>query len=176
MIPSFVLHNSASTERDAVVDELVKKTGATQFQSYLLDDKVMGCLESHLGVAKLAKALHPTSDYLVFEDDCELFDGWEQMRDVSGIDVVYIGYTDRCEWATFGTHAVKLSPKARDKVLELAHEVGKTTHAKFAYDQVLSKICRQEGLSVAMPKYEMREQFAKQKRGLVSLITGRPRY
>lgn len=176
MLPAFVLHNSASTERDEIVRELVKKTGATQFQSFLLDDRVMGCLESHLGVAKIAKALHPTSDYLVFEDDCELFDGWEQMRDVSGVDVVWIGYTDRCEHSTFGTHALRMSPRARDKILELSYSVGRRTQAKNAFDQVLSKICREEGLSEAMPKYEMREQFAKQKRGVVSLITRRPRY
>lgn len=176
MIPAYVLHNDSCSERAPIVKELVAKTGAIRFQSFLLDDRVMGCLMSHVGVAKLAKARHPDSPYLVFEDDCELFDGWEQMRDVSGVDVVWIGYTDRCEWGTFGTHALRISPKARDKIIELSEHYGKETHAKNAFDQVLSLICRKEGLSVAMPKYELREEFAKQKRGVVSLITRRPRY
>ena len=176
MLPSFVIHHSTHSERDEVVKDIVQKSGAVQFEAYILSDRVRGCLFSHIGVAKLAKSLHPDQHYMVFEDDCELLDGWDTlMKDVSGVDVVYLGYTDRCSWATFGTHALVLSPRARDLIIEKAGLYAKETHSKNAYDQVLSKMCREEGLSVAMPKYEDRQTYCRQKKGLVSTITGHVR-
>ena len=173
MFPAFVIHSPTHTDRNEIVEDIVNKTGATQFQSYLLSDPVRGCLASHVGVAKLAKSLYPESHYLVFEDDCELFENWNvPIQDASGFDVVYLGYTDKCSYATFGTHALLLSPKARDLIIDKILLWAPFTDKKNAYDQVLSLMCREEGLSVCMPKYEMRETFCKQKRGLKSTITG----
>lgn len=172
MFPSFVIHHPQHTERDEVVSDLVKKTGAIQFQSYLLTDPVRGCLMSHIGVAKLARSLHPDSHYIVFEDDCELFENWQlPLQDASGFDVTYIGYTDKCEWATFGTHAMVISPKARDILINKV-ALWAPMDKKDAADHLISRMCREEGLSVCMPKYERREEFCRQKRGLKSTITG----
>ena len=171
MFPSFVIHSPTHTDRNEIVEDIVNKTGATQFQSYLLSDPVRGCLASHVGVAKLAKSLHPESHYLVFEDDWELLDWQIPIQDASGFDVVYLGYNDKCEWATFGTHALLISPKARDLIIEKVL-LWSPVDKKSAYDHLLSRLCREEGLKVCMPKYEMRESFCRQKKGLKSTITG----
>ena len=171
MFPSFVIHSPTHTDRNEIVEDIVNKTGAIQFQSYLLSDPVRGCLASHVGVAKLAKSLHPESHYLVFEDDCELLDWQIPIQDASGFDVVYLGYNDKCEWATFGTHALLISPKARDLIIEKVL-LWSPVDKKSAYDHLLSRLCREEGLKVCMPKYEMRETFCRQKKGLKSTITG----
>ena len=176
MFPAFVIHHPIHTERDDIVSDLVKKTGATQFQSYLLSDPVRGCLMSHIGVAKLARSLHPDSHYIVFEDDCELSENWQlPLQDASGFDITYIGYNDKCEWATFGTHAMLVSPKARDILIDKVALWGPMEHDRNACDHIISKMCRVEGLSVCMPKYERREEFCRQKKGLKSTITGQIR-
>lgn len=176
MLPAFVIHHSAHSERDEVVKDIMTKTHAVLFEAYVLPDRVRGCLMSHIGVAKLARSLFPEKSYLVFEDDCELYDGWDKLlADVSGVDVCWLGYTDKCNWATFGTHALCISPKARDLIIEKACFYGKDTHTKNAYDHILSKMVREEGLSSAMPPYERRFEFCRQKVGLVSTITGHVR-
>lgn len=176
MLPAFVIHHSAHSERDEVVKQIQEKTKAITFEAHILPDRVRGCLFSHIGVAKLARSLYPTSSYLVFEDDCELSDDWDKLlADVSGVDVCWLGYTDKCDWATFGTHALVLSPRARDLVIEKACLYGKDTFEKNAYDHILSKMAREEGLKVAMPPYDRRKEFCRQKKGLVSTITGRVR-
>lgn len=176
MFPAFVIHHSSHVERDEVVKDIMTKTNAVMFEAHMLPDKLRGNLMSHIGVAKLAKALHPDSHYIVFEDDCELLEDWTMpLQDVSGIDVIYIGYNDRCSYATFGTHAICLSPRARDLFIEKAAFYGKETDRANACDHVLSRMCREERLPVAMPKYDMKERFCRQKKGLVSTITGEVR-
>lgn len=173
MIPAFVIHHPSHVQRADVVKDLCEKTKAVVFEAHLMSDPISGCMSSHLGVARLAKSLHPESHYLVLEDDCELLEGWDQLLvDVSGFDVTYLGYTDRCYWATFGTHALVLSPKARDILLEKGADYGQATKPKNTYDHALSELCRKEGLSVRMPQYGMHELFCRQKRGLKSTITG----
>ena len=174
--PAFVIHDSQCVDREEIVNDLVHKTRGTVFQSYVLKDGNEGCMSSHLGVARLAKGLHPLKHYLVFEDDCVLEDGWEKtLEGLEFADVVYLGYTDKCQEATFGTHALLLSPKARDCLLDHAREIGAEIRPKYAMDWVLSKLCRKYGLITCMPKMEEREKYAYQKRGLVSQITGRIR-
>jgi len=172
MFPAFVIHHPIHTEREEIVSDLVKKTEATQFQSYLLTDPVRGCLMSHIGVAKLARSLFPDKHYLVFEDDCELLDDWKlPLQDASGFDVAYLGYNDKCEWATFGTHAMLISPRARDILIDKV-ALWAPMDKNNATDHLISRMCREEGLSVCMPRYEMRERFCRQKKGLKSTITG----
>ena len=173
MIPAFVIHDATHTERDDIVKDIVAKTEAIQFQAYVLSDPVRGCLFSHIGVAKLAKSLFPDQHYLVFEDDCELSSAWKDpIADVSGYDVIYLGYNDRCSYATFGTHALCISPRARDLIIEKAGLVAKQVGKKNAFDHILSAICRDDKLVVCMPKYDMREVYCRQKKGLRSTITG----
>ena len=174
--PAFVIHDKNCIDREEIVKDLVHKTRATVFQSYVLKDGNEGCMNSHIGVAKLAKALHPTKHYLVFEDDCVLEEGWEKtLEGMEFADVIYLGYTDKFEKATFGTHALLLSPKARDCIIENAQEIGWDIRPKFAMDWILSTLCRRYGLATCMPKIENKEKYAYQKKGLVSQITGRIR-
>ena len=174
--PAFVIHDNGCYEREEIVKDLVEKTKATVFQSYLHKDANKGCCFSHIAVAKVAKSLYPTKHYLVFEDDCVLFDGWEDtLKGLEFADVVYIGYTDKCDKATFGTHALLISPKARDIIIEHGVDVGQQVRPVYAYDWTLSALCRKYGLITCMPKMEDREKWCIQKRGLVSQITGRIR-
>ena len=171
-----MIHDNQCTARDSIVKDLVHKTKATLFQSYMLQNRNEGCMNSHIGVARLAKALHPLSHYIVFEDDCILEEGWEEaLKGLEFADVVYIGYTDKCLEATFGTHALLLSPKARDVIIEHTREEGLHVQEKFAFDWILSALSRKYGLITCMPKIEDREKWCHQKRGLVSQITGKIR-
>lgn len=175
--PAFVIHDNQCYERDEIVKQLVDKTKATVFQSYILKDGAEGCMASHIGVARLAKGLHPTNHYLVFEDDCVLEEGWEEaLKGLEFADVVYVGYNDKCDKATFGTHALLLSPKARDCILDHAREIGSEIRPKWAMDWILSRLCREYGLITCMPKMDDREKWCHQKRGLVSQITLRVRH
>jgi len=174
--PAFVIHDSNCHSREEIVKDLVDKTRATVFQSYMLKDGSEGCMSSHIGVARLAKGLHPTKHYLVFEDDCVLEDGWEEaLKGLEFADVVYLGYNDKCQEATFGTHALLLSPKARDCIQEHAREIGSEIRPKYAFDWILSKLCRKYGLITCMPRMDDRKKWCHQKTGLVSQITGQIR-
>ena len=173
---AFVLHNSSCVERDEIVQELVKKTKATVFQSYLLSDGKAGCRQSHIAVAKLAKSLYPLDKYIIFEDDCVLADDWETcLTGLEFADVIYLGYNDKCEHTTFGTHALVLSPKARDVIIDYAEKHKEDVINKGAFDFILSLLCRKYGLLTCMPKMQDRERYCHQKRGLVSQITGKIR-
>jgi GR25 family glycosyltransferase involved in LPS biosynthesis len=176
MYPAFVLHHETSTDRDDLVKDIVKKTDATVVQSVLLPNRKLGCTASHLSVAKLAKSLFPLQSYLVFEDDCVLSENWmDALKGVESADVVYLGYNDKCEHTVFGTHALLISPKARDKIISETYALKDQVIDRGAYDHILSLLCRREGLQTALPKMEFRNTFAYQKKGLVSLITGRAR-
>jgi GR25 family glycosyltransferase involved in LPS biosynthesis len=176
MIPAFVIHNSSSTERDDVVKELCLKTKAMVVEGVFEANRKDGCRHAHQNVARLARSLYPTKHYLVFEDDCVLSEDWE--RCVEGMevaDVLYLGYNDKCSHTTFGTHALMMSPKARDKILSDSEKLKDEVIDKGAYDHVLSKLCRQEGLLTAMPPVDEKERWAWQKKGLKSTITGKTR-
>jgi GR25 family glycosyltransferase involved in LPS biosynthesis len=113
---------------------------------------------------------------LVFEDDCVLSEDWERcIEGMEMADVLYLGYNDKCSHTTFGTHALMISPKARDKIIEEADKIKNEVVDKGAFDHILSLLCRREGLLTALPKIEDKERWAVQKKGLVSMITGRAR-
>ena len=176
--PAFVLHNSSCTDRSEIVNELVKKTKATVFQSYLLPDKKKGCCASHIGALKLSRSLHPLKHTLIFEDDCVLEEGWEEaLKGLEFADVVYLGYNDKCEHTVFGTHALLLSPKARDVIIEHTMDIRNElpSISDGAYDWVLSKLCRKYGLITCLPKLEDKEKWCHQQKGLMSIITGKVR-
>lgn len=176
MYPSFVIHHHESTDRDELVQDIVKKTKAIQMEAIWLDNKQKGCSLSHVHVAKMALKLYPLKHYLVFEDDCVLSDDWEEaLKGMEMADVVYIGYNGKCEHTIFGTHALYLSPKARDVIIDFTAEVAEDVVEKWAFDHILTRLCRTKGLVVAMPKLEHKEIYAVQKKGLVSTITGNPR-
>jgi GR25 family glycosyltransferase involved in LPS biosynthesis len=174
--PSFVIHNPSCSERTEIVNQLIKTTGATLVSAVMLPNGKDGCRASHQAVARLARALHPTKHYLVFEDDCVLSEDWETcIEGMEVADVLYLGYNGKCQHTTFGTHALMLSPKARDKILSESEKLKDAVEDKGAYDHILSKLCRQEGLLTAMPPLDEKERWAVQKKGLKSGITGQIR-
>jgi hypothetical protein len=176
MIPSFVIHNPSSSERREIVKTLVQRTKATIVSAVMLDNGKDGCRASHLAVARLARGLHPDNHYLVLEDDCVLSEDWTMcLQGMEMADVVYLGYNDKSSSVTYGTHAVCFSPKARDALLKWTEALTEDVEDKGAFDHILSKICRQEGLLVAMPPPDQRDRYAVQKAGLRSLITGKIR-
>lgn len=141
-----------------------------------MSDRKAGCRASHLKVAQMAKELYPTKHYLVFEDDCVLSEDWKACLEGMEIaDVLYLGYNDKCRHTTFGTHALLISPKARDNILSKTETLVDSVLDIGAYDHILSKLCRQEGLLTAMPPVNEKDRWAWQQKGIQSLITGRLR-
>jgi GR25 family glycosyltransferase involved in LPS biosynthesis len=176
MLPAFIIHDSSCSERTEIVKELVKKTHATLVWAVMMPNGKDGCRMSHQAVARLARRLHPTSHYLVFEDDCVLSEDWQKcIEGMEVADILYLGYNGKCEHTTFGTHALMISPKGRDKILSESEKLSDQVVDKGAYDHILSKLCRQEGLLTAMPPPDEKEKWAWQKKGLKSLITGQIR-
>jgi GR25 family glycosyltransferase involved in LPS biosynthesis len=158
------------------VKTLVQRTKGTVVSAVMLDNGKDGCRASHLAVARLARGLHPDKHYLVFEDDCVLSEDWEKcIEGMEMADVLYLGYNDKCSHTTFGTHALLISPKARDKIVSDSEKLKDEVIDKGAYDHVLSKLCRQEGLLTAMPPVDEKDRWAWQKKGLKSTITGQLR-
>lgn len=173
---AFIIHSSACQERREVVDELVKRTGGEVVDAVMLENRVEGCMRSHLKVAALAKQVAPNEPYMVFEDDCILEDGWDGILSQSQFaDLLYFGYTDANKDTIFGTHALWISPRLRDLFLEKGEEYTFKVRASWAVDWIIPKLCQDFKLNVFRPTYELREKWAYQKRGLTSQITGKIR-
>ena len=176
MNPAFVLHSSSCSERDDIVIDIINKTKATVFESYVFSDGKKGCRYSHIGACKLARSLYPDKHFLIFEDDCVLSEDWaDVLKGHEFADILYLGYNDRSEHSVFGTHALYISPKARDVIIEHTEEWKNEVVDKGAYDMILSLLCRKYGLITCIPRMEDREKYAVQKKGLISQITGKIR-
>jgi GR25 family glycosyltransferase involved in LPS biosynthesis len=120
--------------------------------------------------------MYPNKHILIFEDDCVLSEDWQEvMKGYEFADVLYLGYNDRCEHSVFGTHALYISPKARDVIIDHTEQFKDEVPNKGAYDMILSLLCRKYGLITCIPRTEDREKYAVQKKGLISQITGQPR-
>lgn len=124
MLPSFIIHHQGQTDRKDLVEALVKATGAILVDPvWIPEDPVKGCRESHKKVARLAKETYPDSAYLVFEDDCEIIDPHflDILKEYPDVDILYFGVTNYIRYKipiplyhSCGTHAMMLTPKARD--------------------------------------------------------------
>lgn len=142
-------------------------------EAIVLPNRVEGCFRSHQKVAQLAKELHPSLPYLVFEDDCMLEDGWDALLSQSKFaDMLYFGYTEASRDTIFGTHALWISPTLRDLFLEHGEVYAFQVRFHWATDWILPKLCQEFHLNVFRPTYELREKWAYQKKGLTSMITG----
>lgn len=142
-------------------------------EAVVLSNPIEGCMRSHMKVAALAKERHPSESYIVFEDDCILEDGWDSILSQSQFaDLLYFGYTHASKDTIFGTHALWISPRLRDLILEKSEEYAFKVRAQWAADWVIPKLCQDYHLNVFRPTYEHREKWAYQKRGLTSQITG----
>ena len=166
---SYVIHHESSVERNDIIEALKQKTGAIVVDAVWLDDRVRGCLFSHVKVAERAKQDAPGKPYLVFEDDCELLkDIDEILSNLQEADITYLGYNDQSEdkQILYGTHAMVISPPVRELILEVAPQVNQP------YDHFLSFLANYFKMRIAKPSYEEREASVRQKKGLISTITG----
>lgn len=173
MYPAFIIHASCSQDREPYVKKLQEETDGRVVEAELLENRLIGCCLSHLKVARLAETLYPSSPYLVFEDDCVLTPDWKDSLDLSG-DVVYLGYNDKASFGTlFGTHAMLITVKARNLLIQHLEKYMFEKTMFPAYDWVAYYIWKDYNLDVQYP--EEGNRWAYQAKGLTSLITGHER-
>jgi hypothetical protein len=184
MLPAYIIHNTQKLERKELVDNIIKKTGAKIVEAvWNTQDPVWGCRESHKKVARLAKEEHPDSSYLVFEDDCEILDDnfLDLLYENPDVDILYFGLNGSCTHNlpfplrhTWGTHAMMMTPKARDIFLE---KENKYLQMRFPFgnhpvDQLFCVMEYVEELKVWKPDERTMKKWVRQKPGLVSSISG----
>jgi len=173
---AFVIHHSASTDRDDLVKTLVDATGAEIVEAVWFEDphkRKEGCAKSHIKVAQLAD---PNEPYLVFEDDCILADDWADVLDgKEDYDIVYLGVNSN-GGTPFGTHAMLIRPAAREAILEDTERLHDAVWDTWAYDHIVHLLAKQRNLRVWTPPEEAQWfRWAMQKKGMISTITGAPR-
>jgi hypothetical protein len=169
---AYILHHDQCLDRKDIVQDLRQKTGATVLEACWEEDRNHGCSLSHMKAAWQAKEDAPDRHYLVFEDDCDLLEDIDViLNSFQPADVTYLGYNGLSvkDGLVFGTHALLLSPRARDVILHYAD------WSNEPFDHILSKLCRSFSLTVEKPSFRDKERFACQRKGLVSTITGAPR-
>ena len=127
MLPAYVIHHKSQPERDVLVERIIELTGAKVVEACMISyNPTLGCRMSHRKVAQLAKEEHPESAYLVFENDCEIIvPNFLNLLIKHDVDLLFFGITGSCfhhkpfyHHSLWGTHAVKISSKARDLFLE----------------------------------------------------------
>ena len=174
---AYIIHNQDCEDRRDIVEHLQTSTGAEVVEAVWMKNPVLGCIYSHLKVAVKAKQDNEKKPYIVFEDDCDLLEDIDViLAHFQEADIVYFGYNDMGfdKYGMFpyffGTHAMMISPKARDILLEHCLE-----HPGLPYDHIVSRLIKQFNLSVEFPDFEDKEKFAVQRKGLISTITGNRR-
>jgi len=177
--PSFVIHSSLSSERKELVDKLILETGAEVVEAvWYPNDPKKGCRESHKLIAKMAKEKAPDASYLVFEDDCELVSERWYLPCVAGgdIDLIYLGVNGYGYFFgkifSYGTHAMIVSPKVRDLILEKTDDYIDAVWERGAFDHILNKICYDNNCTVWRPTEKDKERWVRQAKGFKSTITG----
>ena len=184
MLPAYIIHNSNQIERKDIVDKLIQTTGAKLVEAvWNTQDPVWGCRESHKKVAKLAKEEHPESAYLVFEDDCEIMDPSfiNLIPEHSKCDLIYFGVNGYCIHMepfpikhSWGTHALYITPKVRDTILEKEsiYMTMRFPRKNHPFDQLLCVMAFFEHWNVWKPDEAFMNKWVRQKPGLVSSISG----
>jgi hypothetical protein len=184
MLPSYVIHNYKQVDRKEIVEKLIEATGAKVVEAvWSKEDPVWGCRESHKKVAQIAKEEYPDSAYLVFEDDCEIVDSsfLRLILDHLDVDILYFGVNGFCVHSkpfplehSWGTHAMMITPKARDLFLEKEAEYLKMEFplGNHPYDQLMCVMAEREHLNVWKPNEQLMNKWVRQKPGLVSSISG----
>lgn len=179
MVPAFIIHHTSTKERNEIVADLQKQTGATLFDPvWLPDDPPRGCRESHVKIAEHMKETNPESAYIVFEDDCEIVDpNFLSYRSMyPDADIFYFGITHygtlfrplsihiKC---SFGTHAMYITPKARDLLLQNWKEI--VNEGIYHIDQIWNVIQDRFALCVWKPEAQERNKWVRQKTGIPSV-------
>lgn len=190
MLPSFIIHHAEQHDRKYLVQALVKATGASVIDAvWIPEDPIKGCRESHIKVARLAKELYPDSPYLVFEDDCEIVDPHflDLLNEHPDVDILYFGVTNYSQhtlpivlYHSWGTHAMMITPKARDLFLSKLEEYLALPFPqdKHPVDQIYCVLEVKESLKVWKPRMSYCihpqntiEKYVRQKPGLRSTIS-----
>ena len=184
MLPSYIIHNSNQIERKEIVVKIIQITGAKVVEAvWNTQDPIWGCRESHKKVARLAKEEHPDSAYLVFEDDCEILDPRfiYLILEHLDVDILYFGVNGYCVHQdpfpllhNWGTHAMMMTPRARDTLLEKEEKYLNMHFPKgiHAYDALMCVMAECEGLKVWKPDELNKNRWVRQKPGLKSSISG----
>lgn len=170
MIPTYIIHNTACEDRKETIKNLIEKTNGEIVEAIYLENRLLGCCLSHLKVAHLSKKLYPNAPYLVLEDDCVLHPGWDEaLSDLTG-EVIYLGYNNKHSTGVlFGTHAMFVSPIARDYLIEKLEKKIKSTSFP-AYDWLCWQLWVEGQIEVGYP--EKKDKYCEQAKGLKSTITG----
>jgi hypothetical protein len=184
MLPAYIIHNSKEKDRKEIVQKLIEATGAKVVEAvWNTQDPIWGCRESHKKVAILAKQEHPESAYLVFEDDCEILDPnfIRVIFDHLDADIIYFGVNGYCVHQlpfpllhNWGTHAMMMTPKARDTLLEKEAKYLEMPFPRgvHPYDALMCVMAECENLKVWKPDEVNKNRWVRQKPGLKSSISG----
>lgn len=178
MFPAYILHHSSTKEREQLVKNLQEQTGAIVFDPvWLPENPPRGCRESHVKLANTMKEINPDSPYIVFEDDCEIIDPgfYSLLSDHPHVDLLYFGVTQygtlnryhNIPHCSFGTHAMYITPKARDIFLEHWNEIVQEGIPHI--DQIWNVIEHNYSLSTWKPQPQDRHRWVRQKPGLPSV-------
>jgi hypothetical protein len=180
--PSYIIHSSCCPERDGLVEVLRDESGAEVVEAvWCPDDPKKGCRESHKKIAQMAKDQNPNASYLVFEDDCEFVSLKWYYPSIAGdeVDLIYLGVngygTFDGDVYSYGTHAMIVSPKVRDLILEKTDDYINKVKDKGAFDHILNKMCHDHKISIWRPTEKDKERWVRQAKGYKSTITGNVR-
>lgn len=185
-IASFLITMPGVKEREDQVKHLQEKFNPHVIKAITNENPARGNCLSHAQVARFAKLLYPDLPYLVLEDDAQVVDPkfWTLVEEHKDVDLLYFGYNGSCHHTIpveteylWGTHAVLVSVKARDAILEHFDDVSNLEFwtDKVGFDSLLTVIAHKAGLTTWAPPKEDRYKYICQKEGLTSLISGNKR-
>ena len=141
---SYVIHLESAVERKPYIEKIQSILPTEIFPAFFTPENGhLGCTASHLELYKR----HPNDGLLVWEDDCEILR--DDILDVvnrykSDHDIVYLGVnskfkeTPKSPEFSYGTHAMWLSPTAREKIQAMRHLV-KTKEIDHLWNQTQQK-------------------------------------
>ena len=182
-IPVFLIAMLGSVERAENIAKLIQKFNPIIQRAILNNSPQVGNCLSHLQVARTAKLLFPNSPYLVLEDDAEVVDDkfWTLVEEHKDVDLLYFGYNNSCSHYkpipteyVWGTHAVLISPSARDAIIEKYDEVNNMEFwtQYVGFDSMLTVIAHLAKLKSWKPAKEDRYKYICQKEGYTSFLSG----
>ena len=177
--PSYIIHSSTCPDRDGLVEMLRDEADAEVVEAvWDPQDPKRGCRESHKKIAAMAKRDYPDCSDLVFEDDCEFVSPRWYYPSIAGgeVDLIYLGVNGYGKFFgdlySYGTHAMIISPKVRDLILEKTDDYVDAVWEKGAFDHILNKMCYDHKISVWRPPEREKERWVRQAKGYKSTITG----
>lgn len=168
-----IIHISSATERDFLVERIVKLTGAEIFEGIVVkgngQDGRDGCRLSH---EEIYKGIPKGEDLLIFEDDCVIND--ESFLDFikenkDNYDIIYIGVNsvlldkNNMPYKSSGTHSMWLSYNAIRIYLKYHRNHKEVDHIWCEIEKLYNlKVLRANPIT----KYTVQHE------GFVSYITG----